>query len=121
MKRLRAVLNVGSNGQNILQVLVPMDKLIVLMETKISSQILTQPTISLFIVTRLGDLLDLWQLFKAFGNNKSPTFLGNFCKGVKIIFLVKSILGNFYRYLAIFSGHTDCDQCSMNALHLVVQ
>ena len=40
---------------------------------------------------------------------KSPTFLGNFCKGVKmnhfsseIIFLVKSFLGNFYRHLAIF-------------------
>ena len=28
---------------------------------------------------------------------KSPTFLGNFFKGVKIfIFLVKSFLGNFY-------------------------
>ena len=25
-----------------------------------------------------------------------------------IIFLVKSFLGNFYRHLAIFSGHTDC-------------
>ena len=24
-----------------------------------------------------------------------------------IIFLVKSFLGNFYRHLAIFSGHTD--------------
>ena len=38
-------------------------------------------------VTRLGNLLDFGQLFKAFGNNylpKSPTFLGNFCKGVKI-------------------------------------
>ena len=34
---------------------------------------------------------------------KSPTFLGNFCKGVKIYhFLVKSILCNFYRHLAIF-------------------
>ena len=33
---------------------------------------------------------------------KSPTFLSNFCKGVKIIFLVKSFLGNFYRHLAIF-------------------
>ena len=39
---------------------------------------------------------------------KSPRFLSNFCKGVKItIFLVKSFLGNFYRHLAIFSGHTD--------------
>ena len=34
---------------------------------------------------------------------KSPTFLGNFCKGVKsIIFLVKSFLGNFYKHSAIF-------------------
>ena len=38
---------------------------------------------------------------------KYPTFLGNFCKGVKIYhFFVKSFLGNFYRLLAIFSGHT---------------
>ena len=34
---------------------------------------------------------------------KSPTFLGNFCKGVKFLFfLVKSYLGNFNRHLAIF-------------------
>ena len=34
---------------------------------------------------------------------KSHTFLGDFCKGVKIfIFLVKSFLGNFYRNLAFF-------------------
>ena len=34
---------------------------------------------------------------------KSPTFLGIFCKGVKIYhFLVKSFFGNFYRHLAIF-------------------
>ena len=38
-------------------------------------------------VTILGDLLDFWQLFKAYGNinlPKSLTFLGNFCQGVKI-------------------------------------
>ena len=38
-------------------------------------------------VTRLGNLLDFGQLFKAFDNNnlpKSPTFLGNFCKAIKI-------------------------------------
>ena len=39
-------------------------------------------------VTRLGDLLVFGQLFKAFGNNKSAqishTFLGKFCKSVKI-------------------------------------
>ena len=41
-----------------------------------------------------------------------PKFLGNFCKGVKIYhFLVKSFLGNFYRHLAIFSGHTGVDEC----------
>ena len=34
---------------------------------------------------------------------KSPTFSGNFYKGVKILnFLVKSFLGNFDRHLAIF-------------------
>ena len=34
---------------------------------------------------------------------KSFPFLGNFSKGVKIIhFLVKPLLGNFYRHLAIF-------------------
>ena len=54
-------------------------------------------------MTRLGDSLDFVQLLKSF-----PTFLAIFCKGVKnIIFLVKSILGNFYRHFAIFSGHTD--------------
>ena len=38
-------------------------------------------------VTRLGDLLVFGQLFKPFATinlHKSPTFLGNFCKGVKI-------------------------------------
>ena len=34
---------------------------------------------------------------------KSPTLLGNFCKGVKIYhFYSEIILGNFYRHLAIF-------------------
>ena len=33
---------------------------------------------------------------------KSPTYLGNFCGGVKVYhFLVKSFLGNFYRHLPI--------------------
>ena len=38
-------------------------------------------------VTRLGIFLHFWQLFKALATinlPKSPTFLGNFCKGVKI-------------------------------------
>ena len=57
-------------------------------------------------VTRLGDF------FCFLGNHskpegtmilhKLPTLLGNFCKGVKIIILVKSFLGNFCRDLAIF-------------------
>ena len=34
---------------------------------------------------------------------KSPTFLGKFCKGTKILnFSSEIILGNFYRHLAIF-------------------
>ena len=34
---------------------------------------------------------------------KSPSYLGNFCKGVKIFnFSSETILGNFYRHLAIF-------------------
>ena len=35
-------------------------------------------------MTRLGDLLDFGQLFKAFATINLPTFLGNFCKGVKL-------------------------------------
>ena len=38
-----------------------------------------------------------------FNLSKSPTFLGNFCKGVKIYhFLLKSFLGNFNRHLATY-------------------
>ena len=63
-----------------------------------------------------------WPIYWSLGNlvkplatinlPESPTFLGNFCKGV--IFLVKSFLGNFYRHLAtFFSGHTGlvADDC----------
>ena len=61
-------------------------------------------------VARLGDLLDIGKHLAANNLSKSPTFLGNFGKVVKIkIFLMKSILCNFYRHLAIFSGHTVCD------------
>ena len=65
-------------------------------------------------VTRLGNLLDLRQLFKAFGNNYFVQFTHilrpNFVKVLKSVsFLVKSFLGNFYRHLAIFSGHTATD------------
>ena len=64
-------------------------------------------------VTRLGDLLDFGHFLKplaAINLPKSPTFLSNFFVQVSksIIFLVKSFLGNFYRHLAIFSGHTVC-------------
>ena len=46
-------------------------------------------------VTRLGDLLDFGQLFIACGKNKfpkSPTFLGNFRKGVKIYHFSSEII-----------------------------
>ena len=45
--------------------------------------------------TRLGDLLDFGQLFKAFSNNyfaQSPTFLGTLCKGVKIYHFSSEII-----------------------------
>ena len=54
-------------------------------------------------VTRLGDLLHFWQLFKACGNSyfaKIANILGNYCKGVH--FSSGIILGNFYRNLATF-------------------
>ena len=55
-------------------------------------------------VTRFGDFKKCLATINLL---KSPTFLGNFCKGVKIYHvLVKSFLGNFYRHLAMFSGHT---------------
>ena len=44
-------------------------------------------------VTRLGDLLDFGQLFKATINlAKSPSFLGNFRKGVKIYHFSREII-----------------------------
>ena len=48
-------------------------------------------------VTRLGDLLDFEQLFKAFGNNYFD----------QIFHILRQYLGNFYRHLVIFCGHTD--------------
>ena len=61
-------------------------------------------------MTRFGDLLDFGHLLKPLAEMnlpKSPKFLGNFCKVLKsFIFIVQSFLGNFYRHLAIFSGHT---------------
>ena len=63
-----------------------------------------------------------WAIYYTLGNflkpletinlPKPPTFLGNFCKGVKsIIFLVKSFLGNIYRNVAIFF-RSHCSECS---------
>ena len=57
-------------------------------------------------MTRLDDLLDFGQLLKPFATinlPKSPTFFGNFCKGVKINHFSSEIFfGNFYCHLAIF-------------------
>ena len=58
-----------------------------------------------------------WAIYLTLGNflkplttiylPKSRTFLGNFCKGVKIYhFCSELIFGNFYRHLMIFSNHT---------------
>ena len=77
--------------------------------------VLSEPDIietssSTICVTRLGDLLHFGQLFKACGNNyfaQITHILGNFCKVVKIFhFSIEIILGNFYRNLATFTGHT---------------
>ena len=61
-------------------------------------------------MTRSGDLLDFGQLFKSLATinlQNRPHSKAIFVKVLKsIIFLVKSFLGNFYRNLAIFSGHT---------------
>ena len=46
-------------------------------------------------VTRFGNILDFGQLFKALATinlPKSPTFLGNFCKGVKIYHISSEII-----------------------------
>ena len=66
-------------------------------------------------VTRLGDLLDFGQLFKAFGNiyfaqisHTLRQFLQR-CQNLSF-FLVKSVLGNFYRHLAIFFW-SHCSWC----------
>ena len=65
-------------------------------------------------VTRSGDLLDFGHFLKPLATinmPKSSQFSGNFCKGVKIYdFLVKPFLGNVYRHLAIFAGHTGGDR-----------
>ena len=61
-------------------------------------------------VTRLGNLMDFGQLFKAFGNNlfaKISHILRHFCKGVKIYhFSSEIIFGQLYLTFVDFSGHT---------------
>ena len=58
-------------------------------------------------VTRLGNLLDILKPLETINSPKSLTFLGKFCKGVKIYHFSSSIiLGNFYGHLAIIFGHT---------------
>ena len=61
-------------------------------------------------MTRLGDLLHFLKPLATINLPKYPMFLGNLSIGVKII------LGNFYRYLAIFSGHTGWNRNSSQAL-----
>ena len=56
---------------------------------------------------QIGRFIGLWSNFsKPLATvilPKSPTFLGNFCKGVKNYHISREIiLGNFYRHLAIF-------------------
>ena len=69
-----------------------------------------------------SELRSDWAIYWTLGNflmplakinlPKSPTFLGNFCKGVKIYYFSSDIIFGqlFYKHLAIFSGHTGCDQ-----------
>ena len=66
-------------------------------------------------VTRLDDLLDFGNFLKPLAIinfPKSPTLLGNFCKGVKIYcFSSEIISGNFCRHLAIFFWSHWCQYC----------
>ena len=71
-------------------------------------------------MTRFGDLLDFGQVLKPLAATnwpKSPTFLGNFCKGV-----TNSFLGKFYSYLAIFFwSHCWWGGTSWNNLILILE
>ena len=63
-------------------------------------------------VTRFGDLLDFGQLFQSLWQQfilpKSPTFLGNLCKGVKIFYFSSEIIfwAPFIDIWELFTGHT---------------
>ena len=63
---------------------------------------------------QIGRLIGLWATFLSLWLQLVCPNLSHsqaiFVKVLKcIIFLVKSFLGNFYRHLAIFSGHTASD------------
>ena len=59
-------------------------------------------------VTRLGDLLDFLKPLATINLPKSPTFLGNFCKGVKIYNFSSEIISwaTFIDIWQFFPGHT---------------
>ena len=60
---------------------------------------------------QIGRFIGLWATFQSLWQQlicPSSTFYGNFCKGVKIFNFSSEII-NFYRHLAIFSGHTGCN------------
>ena len=71
-------------------------------------------------VTRLGNLLDFEQLFKACGYSQFAQIyhiLRQFLERCQnLYFSSKIILGNFYRHLAYFSGHTD-DKAASTRCH----
>ena len=65
-------------------------------------------------VTRLGDLLEFGQLFKAFGNNcfaQISHILRQFLKGVKIFNFSSEIIfwATFTDIWQLFTGHTGHD------------
>ena len=70
--------------------------------------------------TQLHAVWPDWAIYWIFGKflkslatinlSKSPTFLFILCKGVKVYHFSSEILGNFYRYLAIFF----CSHCCWN-------
>ena len=74
-------------------------------------------------MARLGDLLDLGKFLKplaAINLPKSPTFLGNFCKGVKIFhFSSEIIFGQLLWTFGIFSVHTDSNLYEGDLISLV--
>ena len=74
-------------------------------------------------VTRLGDFLHFGQLLTPLATinlPKSPTFLGNFCKGVKIYHLSSEInfgqllltFGNFY-LVTLVAALTNCSKLDL--------